>query len=75
MTIDIGGLTYDVYITRKNNKNMYLRVKSDGIYITCHYLVPKSMIVSFIRRNEESIAREFNRQQKKEQKKLNICRK
>ena len=33
MQIEINGKLYDVYITRKNNKNMYLRVKEDGIYI------------------------------------------
>ncbi len=68
MTIDLDGLTYNVFITRKNIKNMYLRIKSDGIYITCNYLIPKSMIVSFIKNNKESIIKEYKRQQRKEEK-------
>jgi len=46
---------YNIYIERKNNKNMYLRVKNDGIYITCNYLTPKSFIINFINDNNDSI--------------------
>jgi predicted metal-dependent hydrolase len=70
MTIELDGTTYNVFITRKNNKNMYLRVKSDGIYITCNYLVPKSLIINFIKNNKESVIKEYNRQQRKEEKKI-----
>ena len=48
MQVEINNKIYDVYITRKNNKNMYLRVKEDGIYITCNYLTPKILIKTFI---------------------------
>ena len=37
MTITIKNKIFNVFITRKNNKNMYLRVKKDGIYITCNF--------------------------------------
>ena len=70
MQIELDGKVLDVFITRKNNKNMYLRVKSDGIYITCHYLVPKSLITSFIKNNKDTIIKEYIRQQKKEEKKI-----
>ncbi len=70
MTIELDGTTYNVFITRKNNKNMYLRVKSDGIYITCNYLVTKSLIINFIKNNKESVIKEYNRQQRKEEKKI-----
>ena len=69
MEIELGGKLFNVYITRKNNKNMYLRVKKDGIYISCNYLVPKSMIKSFILSNEDSILDSFSRVEKKEKKK------
>ena len=72
MTIELDGTTYNVFITRKNNKNMYLRVKSDGIYITCNYLVPKSLIINFIKNNKESVIKEYNRQQRKEEKKIDF---
>ena len=69
MEIELGGKLFNVFITRKNNKNMYLRVKKDGIYISCNYLVPKSMIKSFILSNEDSILDSFSRVEKKEKKK------
>ena len=73
MQIELDDKLVNVYITRKNNKNMYLRVKADGIYISCNYLVPKSMIVSFIKNNEDSIVKELNRLEKKEIKKESFC--
>ena len=69
MQIELGGKVFNVYITRKNNKNMYLRVKPDGIYISCNYFVTKGMILSFITANEDSIIESDNRLQKKEQNK------
>ena len=69
MEIELGGKIFKVFITRKNNKNMYLRVKADGIYISCNYFVTKSMILSFIMNNERSIIESDKRLQKKEQKK------
>ena len=69
MQIELGGKVFNVYITRKNNKNMYLRVKPDGIYISCNYFVTKGMILSFITANEESIIESDSRLKRKEQKK------
>ena len=69
MQIVLGDINFNVYITRKSIKNMYLRVKVDGIYISCNHLVTKGMILSFIKTNQESIIDAYNRLQKKEQKK------
>lgn len=68
MKIILNDIEFDVYIERKNNKNMYLRVKKDGIHITCNYLVPKSMIISFIKNNEKAIVESYNRVKRKEEK-------
>lgn len=68
MKITIEGQTFNVFITRKNNKNMYLRVKKDGIYITCNYFVTNSMIKSFIEKNEDDIIRMNETVQRKEKK-------
>lgn len=68
MKITIKDQTFNVFITRKNNKNMYLRVKKDGIYITCNYFVTKSMIKSFIEKNEDDIIRMNDTVQRKEKK-------
>ena len=61
MEIYLDDIKFDVYITRKNNKNMYLRVKPDGLYVSCHPFVSKRMILSFIERNKESIIEESKR--------------
>ena len=66
MTITLNNQTFNVFITRKNNKNMYLRVKKDGIYISCNYFVTNSMIKSFIIKNEDDIIRMYETVQKKE---------
>ena len=68
MQVEINGKIYDVHITRKNNKNMYLRVKEDGIHITCNYLMPKSMIKSFIENNVSAIIKMDKHVQKKKEK-------
>ncbi len=69
MKIQLGDKIFNVFITRKNNKNMYLRIKEDGIYISCNYLVTKSMIISFIKNNEKSIIEASNRLKHKAMKK------
>ena len=68
MKITIKDQTFNVFITRKNNKNMYLRVEKDGIYITCNYFVTNSMIKSFIEKNEDDIIRMNETVQRKEKK-------
>ncbi|MBQ6285079.1 MAG: M48 family metallopeptidase [Bacilli bacterium] len=68
MQIEINGKIFNVYITRKNNKNMYLRVKDDGIYITCNYLTTKGLIKSFIENNINSIIKMDNIVQKRKEK-------
>ena len=68
MTITLNNQTFNVFITRKNNKNMYLRVKKDFIYISCNYFVTASMIKSFIMKNEEDIIRMYETVQRKEKK-------
>ncbi len=68
MTITLNNQTFNVFITRKNNKNMYLRVKKDGIYISCNYFVTATMIKSFIMKNETDIIRMYETVQRKEKK-------
>lgn len=68
MTITLNNQTFNVFITKKNNKNMYLRVKKDGIYISCNYFVTATMIKSFIMKNEEDIIKMYETVQRKEKK-------
>lgn len=54
-----------VHIIRKNNKNMYLRVKEDGaIYITCGSLYTENAIKKFININEKAIIKMLERQKR-----------
>ncbi len=69
MQVELDGRIFDVFITRKNNKNMYLRVKADGLHISCHYFVTKGMILSFIIDNKDSILKSSQIAKKREEKK------
>lgn len=41
-----------VFVHKKNNKNMYIRMKDDGnLYVTAPYFISKNKIISFIREN------------------------
>ena len=56
MTYNIDGKDYDVVVIKKNNKNIYIRVKDDlKIYITCNYLTTKKVINRLLIDNEEFI--------------------
>ena len=69
MEVELDGKVFNVYITRKSIKNMYLKVKVDGIYISCNRFVTKGMILSFIESNSKMIVEADKRLQKKEEKK------
>lgn len=70
MQITIDGITYDVIIERKNNKNTYLRVKEDlNIYITTHYLTPNFMIEKLINDNIPFIKKQIEKMGKRIDKK------
>ena len=71
MQITIDGITYDVIIERKNNKNTYLRVKEDlNIYVTTSYLTPNFMIKKFVEDNIPFIEKQIDKMDKRINKKL-----
>ena len=56
MEFILDGNTYEVVIERKNNKNLYIRVKDDKkIYVTCNYLTTKMTIKHILEENKTSI--------------------
>ena len=70
MHLTIDGITYDVIIERKNNKNTYLRVKEDlNIYVTTHYLTPNFMIQKLINDNIPFIKKQIDKMGKRIDKK------
>ena len=46
--IQIGDKYYELKIIRKNNKNIYLRVKGNVLEVTCPKWVKKEEVVSFV---------------------------
>lgn len=69
MKIIIEDKEYNINITKKNQKNTYLRIKEDKqIYITTSKYVSDQKIKEFIEENKEYIAKKLN---KMEQKTLN----
>ena len=70
MQITLDGITYDVIIERKNNKNNYLRVKEDlNIYVTTSYLTPNFMIEKLIKDNIPFITKQIDKMGKRIDKK------
>ena len=65
MKFEIDNKLYDVIITRKNNKNTYIRVKSDlGIYVTTSYFATKSGIMRLLEKNKIEIKKMIEHQLK-----------
>jgi predicted metal-dependent hydrolase len=69
MEIIINDKKYNLYIERKNNKNMYLRVKNDGIYVTTNYLISDRKVIYFVESNYNFIEKASEKVLKKEKKK------
>lgn len=69
MKYEIDNQIYEVVITKKNNKNTYIRVKNDlKIYVTTNYLASKHYVKKLLSDNENSIKRMLTIQQKKNEK-------
>lgn len=70
MKYSIDDKEYEVIITKKNNKNTYLRVKEDmKIYITTNYLTTKISIKRLLDNNIEQIKKMIELQNKKQNQK------
>ena len=56
MKYRIDNNDYEVVIIRKNNKNSYIRVKSDlKIYVTTHFLLTKRQVKDLLERNHATL--------------------
>ncbi len=68
----LDGIEYDVIIEKKNNKNLYVRIKEDGkIHVTCNFLTSKSAIKKVLDENTKTLQKMINHvknQSKKENK-------
>ena len=69
MKVEIDKRILEVFITKKRQKNTYIRVKEDlNIYVTTNYFTTKDDILKLIENNKTSISRMITRQEKKQQK-------
>ncbi len=71
MKYELDGIIYDVIINKKNNKNLYIRVKEDmNIYVYCNRFITKAMIKKVLDENNSSLRKMINTIKKKEEKSL-----
>lgn len=69
MYLEFNGLSYPVVITKKNNKNLYIRVDDRlNIKVTCPYFYTKKMISKVLNDNLKSIYRMLENQKLKNKK-------
>lgn len=62
MEFIVNGTVYEVVIERKNNKNLYVRVKEDmKIYVTCNYFTTKNTILKVLEENKKSLIKMINK--------------
>lgn len=63
MIYTLDGNDYIVYITRKNNKNTYIRIKEDlGIYVTTNFLTTKSQVKHLLDQNQNYLKKVIQKQ-------------
>lgn len=59
---------YEVEIIKKNNKNTYVRVKDNIVYVTTNYFVTNRSIEKLLKDNYKSIGRMIDRAMKRKEK-------
>ena len=64
----LDDIEYNVIITEKNNKNLYIRVKEGNICVTCNYLTTKSKIKNILDLNQKSLRKMIDSVKNKEKK-------
>ena len=62
MEFILDGTPYEVVIERKNNKNLYIRIKEDmKIYVTCNHFTTKMTIKRVLEENKKSLLKMINK--------------
>ena len=68
----IDEIEYNVNIIKKNNKNTYIRIRNNEIYITTNYFVSKSYIKQLLDKNYSIIKKMIEKENKKIEKNNNF---
>ena len=66
MTFIYNNKEYEVEIIKKNNKNTYIRIKNNRIYVTTSYFTSKFYIEKLLEKNKTSIGKMIDKSLKKE---------
>ena len=61
----LDGKEYNVIITKKNNKNTYIRVKDGNICVTTNIFGTKKYIKSLLDKNEDALRKMINKDNEK----------
>ena len=65
----LDNIEYDVVIVRKNNKNLYIRVKQDlKIHVSCNYFTTNNMIKKVLDNNHDSLRKMISNIEKSKEK-------
>lgn len=73
MQYELDNQLYDVIIAKKNNKNIYIRVKEDmRIYVTCNYLTTDRSIINILNDNKVSLRKMIEKVQNQNKNKENF---
>lgn len=73
MKYSIDNIDYNVVIERKNNKNLYIRVKDDlTIYVTTNYFTSKSEVIMILDNNLDYLRKIIIKRLKDQEKKNHI---
>jgi predicted metal-dependent hydrolase len=71
--LEIDGIAYPVTIERKNNKNIYIRIKEENvIYVTVPYLYSDKQVQKVLEENKKSISKMLQKNQLKHEKEEGI---
>ena len=70
MVVEYNNKKYEVEVIKKNNKNIYIRVKNSKVIVTCNYFTTERYIKRLLKDNYSSIIKmidkDNNRQLKQE---------
>ena len=73
MKYEVDGEEYNVIIEKKNNKNLYIRVKEDlNIYVSANYFVTKKQILEILDKNQDYVKKMIEKRKKEEEKNNHI---
>lgn len=68
MTFEYNNNFYDVLILKKNNKNTYVRVRDNKVYVTTNYFTSERKIKKLLEENRTAIGKMIDRSIERERK-------